>query len=69
MTLPLFIKLLLILLFIPTAYGLTWGARRYLPVGNPLRAALERHGVEKSSRFLLFAVYAVGGVILTLVYS
>ncbi len=69
MTPSLLVKLLLILLFIPLAYGIAWAAQRWLPADNWLHKYLARNGKEKFARILLFAFYAIGGVVLTIVYS
>ena len=69
MTLGLLIKLLLVFLFVPLVYGATWAARRWLPPDALIRAYLERNGADKVARYVLFAVYAIGGVLLTVIYS
>lgn len=69
MTPSLLFKLLLILLFIPLAYVIAWAAQRWLPTDNWLHKYLVRNGKEKVARILLFAFYAIGGIVLTIVYS
>ena len=69
MTLSLLVKLLLVLVYVPIAYAATWAAQRYLPPNNLVRQFLERHGVHKVARYSLFALYAVGGIVLTVLYS
>jgi hypothetical protein len=69
MTLSIFIKLLLFLVFIPLAYAATWGAQRWLAPGNPLRKYVERNGKEKVARHILLTLYVAGGVALTILYS
>ena len=69
MTLSLFIKLLLFLVFIPLAYGATWSSQRWLSPGNPLRRYVERNGKEKVARHMLFTLYVAGGIVLTILYT
>jgi hypothetical protein len=69
MTNGLVVKLLFVFLFIPLVYGATWATRRWLPPENYLRMSLERHGTEKVARYVLFAVYALGGTLLAVIYS
>jgi hypothetical protein len=69
MTLGLLIKLLLVFLFVPLVYGATWAAQRCLPPDNLIRAYLERNGADKVAHYVLFAIYAMGGVLLTVIYS
>ena len=69
MTLGLLVKLLLVFLFIPLVYGATWAAKRWLPSGNLIRAYLERNGADKVARYALYTTYAVGGILLTVIYS
>jgi hypothetical protein len=69
MTISLLVKLLLVLVFVPIAYGATWAAQRHLPTNHSVRLFLERHGVKKVARYSLFALYALGGILLTVIYS
>ena len=69
MTLGLLVKLLLVFLFVPLVYGATWAAKRWLASDNLIRAYLERTGTDKVARYVLFAIYAIGGVLLTVIYS
>jgi hypothetical protein len=69
MTLSLLIKLLLFFIFIPIVYAATWAAKRWLPQDSMIRVFLLRHGVDKVARYALFAVYALSGIVLTIMYS
>jgi hypothetical protein len=62
-------KLLLVFLLIPLVYGLVWVTKRNLRPSNPMREFLERNGVGKIAQYTLVAVYALGGIWLTLMYS
>ena len=64
-----YVKLILIVFFIPVAFGLTWLAKRQLKEENSLRLFIERRGVYKVAQYLLFGIYALGGIVLTVLYS
>ncbi len=65
----LYVKLILIIFFIPAAFGLTWFAKRQLKEENSLRQLIERRGIYKVAQYLLFGIYALGGVVLTVLYN
>ena len=69
MTLSIFVKLLLLFLFVPLAYGATWAAKSWLPQESFVRAFLERNGIMRVAGYVLFATYTIGGALLTVMYS
>ena len=64
-----YVKLILIVFFIPATFGLTWLAKRKLKEESSLRLFIERRGVYKVAQYLLFAIYALGGIVFTVLYS
>lgn len=68
MTAALLAKWILALVFIPLVFVFLRMAQRYLPTDHPARKLLEQHGVVKVACYSLFAFYAIGGILLTVIY-
>jgi hypothetical protein len=69
MTAALLAKWVLALVFIPLVFVSLRMAQRYLAIDHPVRKLLAQHGVVKVACYSLFAFCAIGGILLTVIYS